>query len=214
MMAEQIHIVVADDHPLFRDGVVQSLAAEDDFSVVGEASTGEEAFRLVADLLPEILLLDIQMPGEGGIATAERIGATYPVTRILMLTVSEEPDDLMRALEVGARGYVLKGIRASGLVHAVRAVAAGEVFVSPTLASTILFEMTHKKPSPVDELTERERQIFELVGEGMTNHEIAERLYLAEKTVKHYMTNVLQKLHLRNRVEAALLSQQHRLRSP
>jgi DNA-binding NarL/FixJ family response regulator len=94
-------------------------------------------------------------------------------------------------------------------------VTAGEVFVSPSLASTILFEMTHKKaPSPVDDLTKRERQIFELVGEGLTNREIAERLFLAEKTVKHYMTNVLQKLHLRNRVEAALLSQQHRLNDP
>jgi len=214
-MVEPIHIVVADDHPLFRDGVVQSLAAEEDFSVVGEASTGEEAFRLVADLLPEVLLLDIQMPGEGGIATAERIAATYPVTRILMLTVSEEPDDLIRALEAGARGYVLKGIRASGLIHAVRAVTAGEAFVSPSLASTILFEMTHKKPrNPVDELTEREQQIFELVGEGLTNREIAEQLFLAEKTIKHYMTNVLQKLHLRNRVEAALLAQQRRLSDP
>lgn len=207
-MGDLINIVVADDHPLFRQGVVQTLTAEDGFSVIGEAGTGEEAFRLAVEHNPDILLLDIGMPGAGGIATVEQVAAACPLTRVLMLTVSENPDDLMQALKAGARGYVLKGVSSSGLVSAIQAVTAGEVFVTPVLASTILYEMTHDEPGdPLDELTERERQVLQLLGEGLTNREIGERLYLAEKTVKHYMTSVLQKLHVRSRVEAALLAQ-------
>jgi len=129
-----------------------------------------------------------------------------------MLTVSEDPDNLMKALKAGARGYVLKGVQAHELSHAVRAVTAGEVFVSPTLASTILYEMTRAQPAdPLGELTEREQQILALVGQGLTNREIGDRLYLAEKTIKHYMTSVLQKLHVRSRVEAALLAMRKQL---
>jgi len=213
-LSDPINIVVADDHPLFRQGVVQTLAAEDGLSVIGEAGTGEEAVRLVVEQTPDILLLDIDMPGTGGIATVERITATCPLTRVLMLTVSENPDDLMRALKGGARGYVLKGVSSHGLISAVRAVTAGEIFVTPILASTILYEMTHEEPiDPLDELTERERQVLQLLGDGLTNREIGERLYLAEKTIKHYMTSVLQKLHVRSRVEAALLARQHQLDS-
>jgi DNA-binding NarL/FixJ family response regulator len=207
-VSDPINIVVADDHPLFRQGVVQTLTAEDSFAVIGEAGTGEEAFRLAVEHNPDILLLDIGMPGAGGIATVEQVAASCPLTRVLMLTVSENPDDLMQALKAGARGYVLKGVSSSGLVSAIQAVTAGEVFVTPVLASTILYEMTHDEPgNPLDQLTERERQILQLLEEGLTNREIGERLYLAEKTVKHYMTNVLQKLHVRSRVEAALLAQ-------
>jgi two-component system nitrate/nitrite response regulator NarL len=206
-LTEPITIAVADDHPLFRQGVIDTLNSEEGFSVIGEAGNGDEAFRLIVEHAPDVLLLDIAMPRGGGIATAERVAAAYPQTRVLMLTVSENPDDLMKALKAGARGYLLKGVQAHGLVHAVRAVTAGEVFVSPALASTILYEMTHPQPTdPFDELTEREQQILALVGEGLTNREIGERLYLAEKTIKHYMTSVLQKLHVRNRVEAALLA--------
>jgi DNA-binding NarL/FixJ family response regulator len=211
-VSDPVNIVVADDHPLFRQGVVQTLKAEDGFSVIGEAGTGEEAFRLVVEQNPDILLLDIGMPGAGGIAAVEQVTASCPLTRVLMLTVSESPDDLMQALKAGARGYVLKGVSSHGLVSAVRAVTAGEVFVTPVLASTILYEMTHDEPvDPLEELTERERQVLQLLGEGLTNREIGERLYLAEKTIKHYMTSVLQKLHVRSRVEAALLALKRRL---
>ena len=211
-MSEVVTIVVADDHPLFRRGVVQSLTAEETFSVIGEAGTGEEALRLVAEQNPDILLLDIGMPGAGGIAAVGQVMAACPLTRVLMLTVSESPDDLMRALTAGARGYVLKGVSGEALATAVRAVAAGEVFVTPALASTILYEMTHDEPKdPLDQLTEREQQVLQLLGEGLTNREIGERLFLAEKTIKHYMTNVLQKLHVRSRVEAALLALQRQL---
>jgi DNA-binding NarL/FixJ family response regulator len=192
--------------------VAQSFASEEDFELVGQAGTGEEAIRLVGEKIPDVLLLDIAMPGMGGIAAAQRISATYPVVRIIMLTVSEDQDDLMAALKAGARGYVLKGVSARTLLHAVRSVAEGDVYISPNLAGSILFEMTStQQPDPLSSLTEREQEILVLVGQGLTNREIGDRLFLAEKTVKHYMTNVLQKLQVRSRVEAALLSQKRSL---
>ncbi|MCA9951415.1 MAG: response regulator transcription factor [Anaerolineales bacterium] len=207
-MSEPIRILIADDHPLFRDGVARSLTAEPDMLVVAEAGTGEEACDLAADLLPDVLLMDITMPGEGGIAAARKIAAAWPVIRIMMLTVSEEQDSLMAALKAGARGYVLKGVTARELANALRVVAAGDVYISPTLAGGILFEMTTKQQyDPFNDLTERERDILKLVAEGLTNREIGDRLHLAEKTIKHYMSNVLQKLQVRSRVEAALLAQ-------
>jgi DNA-binding NarL/FixJ family response regulator len=179
---------------------------------VGEASSGEEAAQLVEELLPDILILDLDMPGRGGIATAGDVSARTPSTGILILTVSDKEDDLLRALKAGARGYALKGAPTQGLVHAVRALAAGEVYVSPSLASTILYDMTHSDSGdPLSDLTKREHEVLDLVGQGMTNREIGERLYLSEKTIKHYMTGVLQKLQVRSRVEAALIAQQHRL---
>ena len=137
-MPDRLRVLVADDHPLFREGVVHSLSAEDDIDVVGEASTAEEAIALVNELAPDLAVLDLAMPEGGGIAATRRIAATCPATAILILTVSEDPDDLLGVLKAGARGYVLKGIGAHGLIHAVRAVTNGEIYVTPTFASTIL----------------------------------------------------------------------------
>ena len=213
-MPNPIRILVADDHPLFRAGVVASLSRQPNFTVIAEASSGEEAYILAAEHLPDILLLDITMPGEGGIAAAQRIAATFPIVRIIMLTVSEDQDNLLNALKAGAKGYVLKGVSARELATAVRTVADGDVYISAQLAGGILFEMTHSPVTPKDpfsELTERERQILTLLADGLTNREIGGQLFLAEKTIKHYMTNILQKLQVRSRVEAALLAQKHGL---
>lgn len=210
-MPDLLRVLVADDHPLFREGVVQTLSSQADIEVVSEAGSGEEAVRLATQLLPDLVVLDLGMPKGGGIAATRQIAASCPATAILILTVSEDPDDLLAALKAGARGYVLKGVPAHGLVHAVRAVTAGEVYVAPTLASSILHEMSRPTVDPFDQLTPREREILELVAKGHTNREIGQKLYLAEKTVKHYMTNVLQKLHVRSRVEAALLAQRREL---
>jgi len=211
-MAERIRALVADDHPLLREGVVRSLDSDEDFEVVAEASTGEEALELATDLVPDLVVMDLAMPGIGGIEATERIAAASPATAILILTVSEDADDLLAALKAGAHGYVLKGVSADGLLHAARVVSHGDVYVTPTMANRILHEMTHEEVvDPFDELSYREAEILELVGAGLTNREIGERLFLAEKTVKHYMTNILRKLHVRSRVEAALLAQRREL---
>lgn len=211
-MFDPIRILVVDDHPVFRNGVIHTLEAEVDLVVVGEAGSGEEALRLCEDVNPQVVLLDIAMPGRGGISTAEQICSDHPEIHVLMLTVSENPDDLIQALKAGAHGYLLKGVPGHQLVYAVRAVTDGEVFVSAPLAGTILYEMTREPVvDPLDALTDREHEVLHLVGEGLTNREIGERLFLAEKTIKHYMTSVLQKLHVRSRVEAALLAQRRQL---
>ena len=154
--------------------------------------------------LPDVMVLDIAMPGSG-LAAAGRIGDACPATRIVMLTVSEDEDDILAAVKAGAAAYVLKGAGASELIDVIRAVHAGEVYVAPALAWGMLREMSAPRAGPYDDLTAREREVLELVAEGLSNQEIGERLGLAEKTIKHHMTNILGKLHVRSRVEAALL---------
>ena len=217
-MSDTMQIVVVDDHPLFREGVAHTLAAEPDIEVVGQGASAAEAVRLAQELLPDLILLDIHMPGSG-LQAAQTITATCPVTRIVMLTVSEEEEDLLAALKAGARGYILKGVPARELVRILRGVCGGESYVTPALAASLLREMTGSAPGarppadPLNELTEREREILEGVAEGLSNKEIGQHLHLSEKTVKHYMTNILQKLQVRNRVEAALLAQRRAGRS-
>ena len=213
-MNEKIGIVIADDHPLFREGVANSLANQADIVVLGQASDGVEACALVEELIPDLVLLDITMPKMNGIEAVRHLSANMPLVKTMMLTVSEVQDDLLNALKAGAKGYVLKGVSAAELVESVRRVCRGEVFISPSLASGILFEMTNIAPTYYDlinNLTERETGILKLVAKGLTNKEIGEELGLAEKTIKHYMSSVLQKLQVRSRVEAALLAQKHRL---
>jgi DNA-binding NarL/FixJ family response regulator len=206
-VSEPIRVLVADDHPLFREGVVHSLATEPDIAVVGQAASGEEALDLARDLLPDVVLLDVAMPGWGGLATARKLATACPASKVIMLTVVEDEDKLLDAFAAGARGYVLKGVSARDLAAVVRSVDRGEVYVSPSLAAGILVALTHGRPAdPLGELTEKERDILKLVGEGLTNREIGERIHLSEKTIKHYITNILQKLQVRSRVEAALLA--------
>lgn len=207
---DRIRIVVADDHPLFRQGVIASLSAAPDIEVVGQAADAAGAVRVTRELLPDVALLDVSMPG-GGLQAAREISAACPVVRVIMLTVSEREDDVLRALQAGARGYILKGVAAADLVHVVRQVNGGESYVTPALAAGLLTELRGDRRRVgvahlYQELTERERQILELVATGQSNKEVARELKLAEKTVKHHMTNVLEKLQVRNRVEAALLA--------
>lgn len=206
-MNEVIEVLVVDDHPMFRQGVVHSLGQEPGFRVVGETASGEEALMLAQALLPTVVLLDISMPGWNGIVTAERIAMACPATVIVMLTSSEDKDKLLAALKAGARGYVLKGVSARELAQVLRAAVNGEVYVSPSIAAEMLVSLTQRKaPDPLQELTDRERTILSLIGLGRTNREIGDELHLAEKTIKHYVTNILQKLQVRSRVEAALLA--------
>ncbi|NBE06413.1 response regulator [Paragemmobacter ruber] len=205
-MTEPIQIVVADDHPLLREGVVLSLVESGAFVVVGQAGDALEAVAKVEAHMPDIVLLDVSMPGSG-LKAAATISARFPAIKIVMLTISEADDDLLEALRAGARGYVLKGVSAAELVEVLQGVATGGSYVPPALAARVLASMQGRGPREVPEaeaLVPREAEILRLVATGRSNKEIARELDLQEKTVKHYMTNILQKLQVRNRVEAAL----------
>ena len=209
-MTELLQIAIVDDHPLFRSGVADALKRHGGFDIVAEGGSADEAIAIAGQKLPDVMLLDVSMPG-GGVHAVREISQSYPVVKVVMLTVSEDEDDVTASLRAGARGYILKGVAARELISILRAVASGDVYVTPSLAATLLFEMTGataaKSPlSPLDDLTDRERQILEQVAAGDSNKEIAASLQLSEKTVKHHMTNILQKLQVRNRVEAALMA--------
>lgn len=213
-MSETIRVVVADDHPIYRDGLARSLADAEGIAVVGLAADGETAARLAEELRPDVVLLDISMPKGGGIGALSRIMAAEVPPKVAMLTASEADDDLMAALKLGALGYILKGIGAEELVDLVRELHAGRSYVSPGLAGRLLVAMRRREPvarepNPMDELSRREEDILKLVAQGKSNREVGEALDLQEKTVKHYMTSILQKLQVRNRVEAAMLARQH-----
>jgi two-component system nitrate/nitrite response regulator NarL len=205
-MNDRISILVVDDHPLFRQGVVSALKAEPGFHVVGETDSGEQALQMACTLMPQVMLLDISMAGWSGIVTAQKVSMACPATAIVMLTVSDDKDKVLAAFKAGARAYVLKGVSAQELARVVRGAAAGEVYVSQSLAGEMLVSLTRgRAPDPLQELTTREREILALIGNGFTNRVIGEKVFLSEQTVKHYVTNILQKLQVRSRVEAALL---------
>ena len=212
-MQGRVTLVVVDDHPLYREGVVRTLAGEADFEVVGVGASADEAVSLVAGHMPDVALLDISMPG-GGLSAAQRIADAYPAVKIVMLTVSEQDEDVHAALKAGVRGYVLKGVGGTELVQVMRDVAQGSSYVSPALAAKLLKaagEGGGESARPADRLaalTDREREILLRVADGMSNKEVARALDLQEKTVKHYMTNILKKLRVRNRVEAAILARE------
>jgi DNA-binding NarL/FixJ family response regulator len=209
-MNDPIRVVVVDDHPLFREGVARSLEEAGKFHVVGQGANADEAVRLIEDLAPDVLLLDLSMPG-GGLVAAARISAIAPDVRIVMLTVSEADDDIIAALKAGAKGYVLKGVSSAALVQIVEGIARGERYVSPSLAARLLSELGTRGVAassvvdPLSTLTDREEGILLLVADGLSNKEVALKLDLQEKTVKHHMTRILGKLQVRNRTEAAVL---------
>ncbi len=202
-MTEPIRLLVADDHALFRRGVIQTLKTPE-MTVVAEASTAAEALEQARETLPDILLLDVSMPGGSGLDILPRLQAEVPICKVVILTVSEDEETLFLALKQGARGYIVKGVAADDLVAAVQAVHAGETYVAPGMAGRILTEMAKSRPAGLPDLSAREQEILERIAQGQTNKEIAAELFLSEKTIKHYVTNILTKLQVRNRVEAAL----------
>ncbi len=208
-----IRVVIADDHPLYRDGVARSLSEDPAILVVGQAQDADAAVELSDRLTPDVLLLDISMPHGGGIAALRQVMQRAKPPRVAMLTASEEDEDVMQALKAGAQGYILKGVGSRELISLVKDIAAGGSYVSPALAARILNTMRNGNAAapvnPLDDLSKREEDILRLVSEGKSNKEVGRLLDLQEKTVKHYMTTILQKLHVRNRTEAALLARDH-----
>lgn len=215
-VTSNIRVVLIDDHPMLRDGVSLTLSSASNIDVVAQGENAQDAIHLSQTQLPDIILLDISMPG-GGIEAANVITKTCPVVKIVMLTVSEREDDVMKSLHAGACGYILKGVGGNELIEIVGAIHRGDSYVSPGLAARMLSELKKKPLLETDvqdifsELTAREEQILESISRGLSNKEIGSEYDITEKTVKHYVTNVLQKLQVRNRVEAALLAQKRML---
>jgi len=203
-------VLLADDEAMIRKGLHLILRSERDLEVVGEAATGEEAVELSARLRPDVVLMDIRMPVLDGLAATERILAAQPEVRVVMLTTFNEDDSIRRALGLGASGFLLKVAPPERLVEAVHAVAAGEAYLDPMVTRSVIeafSEVPHDAaPTPaLDQLTPREREVLLLMGRGLSNAEIASDLYLGEATVKTHVARVLQKLGLRDRVQAVVL---------
>lgn len=207
-MMTGIRVAVVDDHPLFREGVTRSLSEIDGFEVVAEGGSRDEAIAIAQNFNPDVMLLDISMPG-GGLNAIPAILSVAPSQRIVMLTVSEANDDVAAALKEGAKGYLLKGIGARALADVIRTVASGESYVAPTLSAKLLTgQLANPAPAKsnlVAELTRREQEVLHLVASGMSNKQIARKLDLHEKTVKHHMTQIMAKLDVANRTEAAMV---------
>jgi two-component system nitrate/nitrite response regulator NarL len=204
----ELRLLVADDHPLMRDGVVHSLQVQPGWLVVAQADNCEQAVALARKTQPDVALIDLSMPGVGGIEVVRLITTEVPATRVVVLTASSDSDQLLAALKAGALAYVLKGVAALELRDVVRRVANGESYVPPALAGRLLGEFARvRNDQAATALTPREADVLGALSQGLTNREIGVRLHLAEKTVKHHVTQVLNKLHVRSRTEAALLAQ-------
>jgi DNA-binding NarL/FixJ family response regulator len=206
-MEPPIRVLIADDHPFFRDGLRVLLAATADTELVGEADDGAQTVALAAELQPDVILMDLQMPGLGGIEATRRILHASPHVGVLVVTMYEDDDSVFAAMRAGARGYLLKGADKEEMRVAIRAVARGEAVFGPAIARRLMQYFAAARQSPTDtfpDLTERERQILALLAAGRTNQEIAERLVLTLKTVRNYVSNVFAKLQVSDRAQAII----------
>jgi len=208
---EPIRVLVADDHVLYRRGLELVLSQEPDIAIVGEAGDGVEAIRRTEELLPDVVLMDVRMPRTSGIEACLAIKELAPSTKIIMLTISDEEGDLYEAVRAGANGYLIKDVPGEEIASGLRAVYAGQSLISPSMASKLLSEFAlmikkqDERPTAlVPRLTERELEVLKLVARGMANKDIARELFISENTVKNHVRNILEKLQLHSRMEAAM----------
>ena len=216
--SESITVVIADDHALFRRGLTMVLESEVDIVVVGEANDGHEVVALAEKHMPDLVLMDVRMPGRGGIDAAQAIKDAVPHTKILMLTISDEEEDLYDAIKAGASGYLLKEISIEEVADSIRQVHAGQSLISPSMASKLLTEFAamarkdeEKQQMPTPRLTDREMEVLTLVAQGLNNRDIAKELFISENTVKNHVRNILEKLHLHSRMEAVVYAVREKL---
>ncbi|WP_309717384.1 response regulator transcription factor [Armatimonas sp.] len=206
---DEITVLLTDDHAIVRQGVRAFLETQSDIKVVGEAGSGEEAIQLCEALAPDIVLMDLLMPGMGGVEATRRVKAISPRTRVIVLTSYHEDEHVLPAIRAGALSYLLKDVAAGEIATAIRKAAAGEVTLSPAIAAQMMKAVTGERkspeaPGPESPLTVREREVIRLIADGLSNTEIAERLFLSEKTVKSHVSNILAKLHVTDRTQAAV----------
>lgn len=215
-MTDKIRILIVDDHQAFRDGLRAMLKSAIDVEVVGEAEDGAQAVELALTLQPDIILMDIQMPGMNGVDATRRIVYASPHIGVIMLTMFEDDDSVFSAMRAGARGYLLKGALKAEVLHAVRGVAAGEAIFGSGLARRMMNFFANTKPaSPADslpELTEREVEILELLTHHLTNQEIADRLTISLKTARNHVSNILNKLQVADRAAAIVRAREAGIR--
>ena len=220
LRAEPIRAMIVDDHALFRRGLEMVLDSEPDIELVGQASDGAEAVEKAAESLPDVVLMDIRMPRSSGIEACRAVKEAAPSAKIVILTISDEEEDLFEAIRAGASGYLLKDIPLDEVADAVRAVYGGQSLINPSMAGKLLTEFatlarrddeerTQEVPAP--RLTEREMQVLKLVARGMNNRDIAKELFISENTVKNHVRNILEKLQIHSRMEAVMVAVREKL---
>jgi DNA-binding NarL/FixJ family response regulator len=213
MQMSDIRILLAEDQTLLRHALRTVLDLEPGLSVTGEAADGEEAVQRTIALRPDIVLMDVQMPRRSGVEATALISAAVPATRVIVLTTFDYEEYVFDAIKAGAMGYLLKDVPAPELIDTIRRVAAGESFIQPRVASKLLLEFGRRSRTPQedDELTEREREVLNLLAQGASNRDIGAKLFLAEGTVKNHVSNILAKLHAANRTHAVALAREQGL---
>ncbi|MDA8048283.1 MAG: response regulator transcription factor [Actinomycetota bacterium] len=214
-------VLIADDQAVFRRGLHVVLSTEEDIEVVAEAEDGQAAVAKAEEMAPDVVLMDVRMPRVNGIEAARRIREMLPSTKILMLTVSDEEEDLFEAIKAGANGYLLKEISVEEVGSAIHSVMQGESRISPSMAAKLLNEFSslakvaaERKELPAPVLTARELEVLKLVARGMSNKDVADELFISENTVKNHVRNILEKLHLHSRMEAVMYAVRQRLLDP
>lgn len=212
-MTDKISIFIADDHGIVRQGLRDYIALQEDMEVVGDAANGEQAVIRIQDHTPDVVLMDLVMPGMDGIEATRRVREMSPATRVIILTSFAEEEQVFEAIKAGASGYLMKDVKPEELARAIRGVQAGEPMLHPEIARLMMRELQrdNEQPRLHDQLTEREMEVLRCIARGMSNKEIAAELVISEKTVKTHVSNVLQKLHLADRTQAAIYAMQRKL---
>lgn len=202
---EKISILIVDDHAIVRQGLRTYLDLQPDMEVVGEAADGRQAVEMARDLLPDIVLMDLVMPNMDGVEATRAVTAASPSTRVIVLTSFSEDEQVFASIKAGAQGYLMKDVLPQELVRAIRTVSRGEAQLDPEIARKLMHEFSNPQPArPKHDLTERELEVLRLISQGKSNKDISEELVLSEKTVKTHVSNILQKLHLSDRTQAAV----------
>jgi len=213
----KINVLIADDHSMFRQGLKQILELEEDIRVIGQACNGDEAIRLARKEKPDVILMDINMPGTNGLQAIKTIREENEFSKIIVLTIHDDREYLFKALQMGAQGYVLKDAESQVLVNAIRSIYNGDSYIQPNMTKELVreFYRVTRYEKPKDEtsnLTAREIEVLELIAEGMLNKEIARTLYISEKTVKNHVSNIFRKLNVSDRTQAAIYAIKHNIK--